>query len=86
MHLSILMSHRMLIYPLDIFMCRWVFSVIDQLPTYMQHCYKALFDLYVEIEEELGKIEKSYLVHYVIEEVINLLLAKLIIFAYIRSM
>lgn len=80
------MSHRMLIYPLDIFMCRWVFSVIDQLPTYMQHCYKALFDLYVEIEEELGKIEKSYLVHYVIEEVINLLLAKLIIFAYIRSM
>ncbi|CAA3011453.1 germacrene-D synthase-like [Olea europaea subsp. europaea] len=46
----------------------WVFSVIDQLPTYMQHCYKALFDLYVKIEEELGKIEKSYLLHYVIEE------------------
>ncbi|CAI9784167.1 unnamed protein product [Fraxinus pennsylvanica] len=47
---------------------RWDSSVIDQLPTYMQHCYKALLDVYVEIEEELGKIEKSCLVHYVIEE------------------
>ncbi|CAA3011454.1 (-)-germacrene D synthase [Olea europaea subsp. europaea] len=47
---------------------RWDFSVIDQLPTYMQHFYKAILDVYVEIEEEMGKIEKSYLAHYVIEE------------------
>ncbi|KAL2476212.1 Terpenoid synthase 17 [Abeliophyllum distichum] len=47
---------------------RWDFSVIDQLPPYLQHYYKALLDVYVEIEEELGKREKSNLVHYVIEE------------------
>ncbi|KAL2476209.1 Alpha-humulene/(-)-(E)-beta-caryophyllene synthase [Abeliophyllum distichum] len=47
---------------------RWDFSVIDQLPPYLQHYYKALLDVYVEIEEELGKTEKSNLVHYVIEE------------------
>ncbi|XP_022858510.1 beta-caryophyllene synthase-like [Olea europaea var. sylvestris] len=47
---------------------RWDFSVLDQLPTYMQHFYKAILDVYVEIEEEMGKIEKPYLVHYVIEE------------------
>ncbi|CAI9784166.1 unnamed protein product [Fraxinus pennsylvanica] len=47
---------------------RWDFGVIDQLPAYMQHCYKALLDVYVEIEEELGKTKNSSLVHYVIEE------------------
>ncbi|CAI9756949.1 unnamed protein product [Fraxinus pennsylvanica] len=47
---------------------RWDLSLVDQLPPYMKYYYKALLDVYVEIEEELGKTGKSYLVHYVIDE------------------
>ncbi|CAA2988682.1 (-)-germacrene D synthase [Olea europaea subsp. europaea] len=47
---------------------RWDPSLVDQLPPYMKYCYKALLDVYVEIEEELEKTGKSSLVHYVIEE------------------
>lgn len=52
-------------------MSRWDLSLVDQLPPYMKYYYKALLDVYVEIEEELEKTGKSSLVHYVIEEVIN---------------
>ncbi|XP_022877487.1 beta-caryophyllene synthase-like isoform X2 [Olea europaea var. sylvestris] len=47
---------------------RWDPSLVDQLPSYMKYYYKALLDVYVEIEEELEKTGKSSLVHYVIEE------------------
>ncbi|CAI9756952.1 unnamed protein product [Fraxinus pennsylvanica] len=47
---------------------RWDLSLVDQLPPYMKYYYKVLLDVYVEIEEVLGKTGKSYLVHYVIEE------------------
>ncbi|CAI9756951.1 unnamed protein product [Fraxinus pennsylvanica] len=47
---------------------RWDLSLVDQLPPYMKYYYKSLLDVYVEIEEELGKTGKSYLVHFMIEE------------------
>ncbi|CAA2966117.1 (-)-germacrene d synthase [Olea europaea subsp. europaea] len=47
---------------------RWDLSLVDQLPPYMKYYYKALLDVYVEIEEELDETGKSPLIHYVIEE------------------
>ena len=46
----------------DIF--RWDISYIDQLPEYMQICYRALFDVFEAIENELAKKERSYRVSY----------------------
>ncbi|KAK4576375.1 hypothetical protein RGQ29_027084 [Quercus rubra] len=43
---------------------RWDISCIDQLPEYMQICYRALFDVFEAIENELAKKEKSYRVSY----------------------
>ncbi|GMJ05158.1 terpene synthase 21 [Hibiscus trionum] len=43
---------------------RWETDCIDRLPTYMQHFYKALLDLYEEIEEVMTKQGKSYRVQY----------------------
>ncbi|KAM3696452.1 hypothetical protein ACJW31_06G039500 [Castanea mollissima] len=43
---------------------RWDISCIDQLPEYMQICCHALFDVFEEIENELAKKERSYLVSY----------------------
>lgn len=60
-------------------MSRWDLSLVDQLPPYMKYYYKALLDVYVEIEEELDETGKSPLIHYVIEEVIDLLLDKLFV-------
>uniref|UniRef100_A0A2N9GH67 Terpene synthase N-terminal domain-containing protein n=1 Tax=Fagus sylvatica TaxID=28930 RepID=A0A2N9GH67_FAGSY len=39
---------------------RWDISSIDQLPEYMQICYRALFDVFESIEEELATQERSY--------------------------
>nr|QBA83620.1 terpene synthase [Mentha x piperita] len=47
---------------------RWDISAIDQLPAYMRIYLKALFDVYVEMEEEMGKIGKSYAIEYAKEE------------------
>ncbi|XP_030932315.1 (-)-germacrene D synthase-like [Quercus lobata] len=43
---------------------RWDISCIDQLPKYMQICYRALFDVFEAIENELAKKERSYRVSY----------------------
>ncbi|KAL4619299.1 hypothetical protein ACB092_06G069000 [Castanea dentata] len=43
---------------------RWDISYIDQLPEYMQICYRALFDVFKAIENELAKKERSYRVSY----------------------
>ena len=38
--------------------------MIDQLPEYMQVCYKALLDVYSEIEAEMSSQGKSYRIDY----------------------
>ncbi|KAK7842868.1 (-)-germacrene d synthase [Quercus suber] len=43
---------------------RWDISCIDKLPEYMQICYRALFDVFEAIENELAKKERSYRVGY----------------------
>ncbi|KAF3949148.1 hypothetical protein CMV_024945 [Castanea mollissima] len=43
---------------------RWDISCIDQLPECMQICYRALFDVFEAIENELAKKERSYRVSY----------------------
>lgn len=50
-------------------MVRWDIRVIDALPNYMKVCYKALLDVYTEVEEELAKERKLYLIHYAREAV-----------------
>nr|E2E2N5.1 RecName: Full=(E)-beta-caryophyllene synthase; AltName: Full=Alpha-humulene synthase; AltName: Full=Terpene synthase 6; Short=OvTPS6 [Origanum vulgare]ADK73616.1 terpene synthase 6 [Origanum vulgare] len=50
------------------FVRRWDISGIDELPTYMRIYLRALFDVYVEMEEEMGKIGKSYAIEYAKEE------------------
>uniref|UniRef100_A0A2N9HR11 Terpene synthase N-terminal domain-containing protein n=1 Tax=Fagus sylvatica TaxID=28930 RepID=A0A2N9HR11_FAGSY len=49
---------------------RWDISAIDQLPEYMKVCYRALLDVYYEMEEKLGE-ERSYRVRYAIEAMKN---------------
>ncbi|KAF3453552.1 hypothetical protein FNV43_RR03992 [Rhamnella rubrinervis] len=43
---------------------RWDIRMLDQLPEYMQVCYKALLDVYSEIEAEMTKQRKSYRTDY----------------------
>ncbi|NP_001268015.1 (-)-germacrene D synthase-like [Vitis vinifera] len=43
---------------------RWDASSIDQLPDYMKCFYRALLDLYEEMEQEMAKEGKLYRVHY----------------------
>ena len=38
---------------------RWNIHELDQLPSYMRHCYRALLDTYTDYEDELGKETKS---------------------------
>ncbi|KAG8386454.1 hypothetical protein BUALT_Bualt03G0150400 [Buddleja alternifolia] len=47
---------------------RWDYNCIGNLPTYMRHCYKAMLDLYAEIEDENIKVGISYPVQYAREE------------------
>lgn len=49
---------------------RWDISDINQLPEYMKVCYRALLDVYYEMEEKLGE-ERSYCVRYAIEAMKN---------------
>ncbi|KAK9266319.1 hypothetical protein L1049_001659 [Liquidambar formosana] len=51
---------------------RWDMCAIDQLPEYMKTIYRALFDVYSEMEEEMAKQGRSYRVHYAIEAMKNL--------------
>ncbi|KAF8391450.1 hypothetical protein HHK36_023755 [Tetracentron sinense] len=47
---------------------RWDISAIDQLPEYMKVCYRALLDVYDEMEEEMTKEGRSYRVYYAKEQ------------------
>ncbi|KAG6685679.1 hypothetical protein I3842_12G123900 [Carya illinoinensis] len=51
---------------------RWDINCIDQLPQYMKLIYKALLDVYEEIEEEMSKEGRFYRVYYAKEEMKNL--------------
>ncbi|CBI20478.3 unnamed protein product, partial [Vitis vinifera] len=50
---------------------RWDISAIDQLPEYMRVCYRALLDVYSEIEEEMAKEGRSYRLYYAKEAMKN---------------
>ncbi|KAG8386207.1 hypothetical protein BUALT_Bualt03G0125000 [Buddleja alternifolia] len=54
---------------------RWDYNSSEYLPTYMRHCYKALLDVYAEIEYENAKIGISYPVQYAKEEMKNMIKA-----------
>ncbi|KAJ6301023.1 hypothetical protein OIU77_015347 [Salix suchowensis] len=48
---------------------RWEITAVDQLPEYMKVAYKALLDVYTEIEETMVNEEISYRVFYAKEAV-----------------
>lgn len=48
---------------------RWDICAIDPLPDYMKVFYKAMLEVYIEIEEELAKEGNLYRIHYAIEAV-----------------
>ncbi|KAK9277827.1 hypothetical protein L1049_027383 [Liquidambar formosana] len=43
---------------------RWDMSTIDQLPEYMKIYYRALLDIYSELEDDLAKEGRSYRLYY----------------------
>ncbi|KAG8368252.1 hypothetical protein BUALT_Bualt15G0026000 [Buddleja alternifolia] len=47
---------------------RWDYDSFNNLPTYMRHIYKALLDVYTEIEDENLKLGISYPIRYAKEE------------------
>ncbi|KAL0353563.1 UNVERIFIED_CONTAM: Beta-caryophyllene synthase [Sesamum angustifolium] len=47
---------------------RWDVNNLEQLPSYMRICSEALSDVYIEMENELEKIDESYRVQYAKEE------------------
>ena len=48
---------------------RWDISALDQLPEYMRLCYRALLDVYSEMEKEMAEKGKTYCVNYAKEAV-----------------
>ncbi|KAK7822081.1 putative terpene synthase 2 [Quercus suber] len=46
---------------------RWDINCIDQIPEYMKLCYKALLDVYEEIEDEMSKEGRSYLMKKLVQ-------------------
>ncbi|KAJ6966608.1 (-)-germacrene D synthase-like [Populus alba x Populus x berolinensis] len=50
---------------------RWESTAVDQLPEYMKVTYKALLDVYTEIEENMVSEERSYRVYYAKEAMKN---------------
>ncbi|CAK8577224.1 unnamed protein product [Lathyrus sativus] len=56
---------------------RWDISCMDFLPEYMKFCYKALLDVYEEIEQEMVKEGRVFCVNYVKNEMIRLVEAYL---------
>ncbi|XP_057414842.1 (-)-germacrene D synthase-like [Lotus japonicus] len=54
---------------------RWDISCIDFLPEYMKICYKALLDVYKEIEQEMVKEGRAFSVDYAINEMKRLVQA-----------
>ncbi|KAL6127344.1 hypothetical protein ACLB2K_075385 [Fragaria x ananassa] len=55
---------------------RWDICAIDPLPDYMKVFYKAMLEVYIEIEEELAKEGNLYRIHYAIEAVSPIYLMK----------
>ncbi|KAL5055168.1 hypothetical protein RYX36_035850 [Vicia faba] len=51
---------------------RWDMSCMDFLPEYMKFCYKALLDVYEEMEQEILKEGRAFCVNYVKNEMIRL--------------
>ncbi|CAI8617510.1 unnamed protein product [Vicia faba] len=51
---------------------RWDMSCMDFLPEYMKFCYKALLDVYEEMEQEMLKEGRAFCVNYVKNEMIRL--------------
>ncbi|CAK9321614.1 unnamed protein product [Citrullus colocynthis] len=48
---------------------RWDENCIEGLPTYMKVCYKALMDIYRDIEQRISKDHNPYAIHYAKEAV-----------------
>ncbi|KAI3456990.1 hypothetical protein Pfo_013653 [Paulownia fortunei] len=46
----------------------WDINGLEQLPPYMRICFKALLDIYVEMEDEMKKVGRPYCVQYAKEE------------------
>ncbi|EEF38721.1 (+)-delta-cadinene synthase isozyme A, putative [Ricinus communis] len=57
---------------------RWDIDCIDQLPEYMKVCYKALLNVYEEIERALSEQGRSYRLHYAKEAMKKLVQAYLV--------
>ncbi|XP_057968253.1 (-)-germacrene D synthase-like [Malania oleifera] len=58
---------------------RWDINCIDTLPDYMKLCYRALLDVFEEIEEEMAKEKRSYRVYYakqVMKDIVQAYLAE----------
>ncbi|KAL0443446.1 UNVERIFIED_CONTAM: Germacrene-D synthase [Sesamum latifolium] len=56
---------------------RWDVNALEQLPSYMRICYEALSDVYIEMENQLEKIDGSYPIKYAKEEMKKLVRAYL---------
>ncbi|KAK2434601.1 putative terpene synthase [Trifolium repens] len=54
---------------------RWDISCMDFLPEYMKFCYKAVWDVYEEIEQEMVKEGRAFCVIYAKNEMIRLVQA-----------
>lgn len=48
---------------------RWDISCLDNLPDYMKFLYKIVLDLYKEIEQEMKKEGREYVLNYYTKEV-----------------
>ncbi|KAL9454270.1 hypothetical protein AB3S75_009796 [Citrus x aurantiifolia] len=68
-------SCRALLLELELFTSaieRWDINAIDQLPEYMKLCYRALIDVYSEVEKDLASQGKLYRLYYAKEAMKNL--------------
>ncbi|XP_047166783.1 probable terpene synthase 2 isoform X1 [Vigna umbellata] len=57
---------------------RWDIRCWVDLPNYMQLCYKAIFDVYEEIDQEMRKQGKVYCINYVKKEIKRLVQAQMV--------
>ncbi|CAK9136867.1 unnamed protein product [Ilex paraguariensis] len=54
---------------------RWDINELDQLPEYMRLFYRALIDVYIDMEEEMAREGRSYCIHYAKEAMKKLIRA-----------
>ncbi|CAA0841569.1 Unknown protein [Striga hermonthica] len=57
---------------------RWDFDASELLPPYMGTCYKALLDVYAEIEAEIGNSDTTYCVQYSMDEACYIYVKRLV--------